>query len=303
MTDLFKFILSAVTVCMQLSWAKQALSGHGAIEFMLHKKSWYNWRIWRREAKWVAENHDKISAFHASFHAVIGYRADIASSSWKRMLEMWRWLKVLGGIEDPANPTLALARKYKIPVVVHAGVILELEAMGLDPGELFAGVHVRVENNDEPCKWNDGKADGVLLAGTIAKKLRRTYAVDAGITLDLEHLAIEIGWFGSLGQYMKALRSAVDEDASWPLESVHVCDYDPMRPGFKAGKHLVPGEGILPLEQALRYLVRKFPDVELVLEAPGGVLPFVAGYIFGLGRKRAIENAKRGLGFIYGCFG
>jgi len=207
------------------------------------------------------------TSLHGPWWARNGRQYWLDNGTRGQKVETSVWNALLGPIEE--NPTLAVARKLNIPVVLHGGVIFELENLG--KLGLLEGIHVRVENNDAPFSlYTPDNFDG-LFACMRAVKLLGRHGIEASVCLDIEHLAKTRGWESGDDFIRDVLYQslALIVSDNTPISAFHLCDYAPSGAGIKGGGHCPFGAGKLPIEGIISCLWGRFPHAEMVIEIAG----------------------------------
>lgn len=291
-----KIVLSAVTCGGRNELASKLAHRHelyGFEGFLGCRASANSLRECERRGGGVA------TSLHGPWWARNGRQYWLESGTRTQQLETRVWNAILGPIEE--NPTLAIARELNIPVVLHGGVVFELENLG--KLNLLEGIHVRVENNDAPFSlFTPDNQDGFFVCMRAAKLLERN-GIEASICLDIEHLAKTRGWNSGEDFIRNVLfpSLALIVSDNLPISAFHLCDYMPGGADVKGGGHRPFGEGDLPIQSIISYLRERFPQAEMVIEIAGSAMQYLALNVLGAGESRAKRVVRESVAFILGA--
>ena len=162
------------------------------------------------------------------------------------------WQAIIGPLFG--NPGLELAKKYRIPIILHHENILELAEAG--QLERLSGAKVVIENSNF---FAHPLVNGDLL-GSFSRAVKSAIFVlkDVGLAIDLEHLS-QYRWpeGPSLQDFCRLAQSLA------PIAEFHICDSGP---GVCWQGHLVPGRGVMPLGEQLAFIGAEYPKAMIVLE-------------------------------------
>ncbi len=159
---------------------------------------------------------------------------------------------LLGSFES--NPARKIARSLGIPIVLHPGVIFELEhqrKLGL-----LKGLKVWVENDD--------------LVGFGVEVAKRAYdllekaGIEVRLVCDIEHLAKE--FWNECENFLDLLNRVIANTNGRRIAQFHICDLDPGAKDIKGGGHKRFGEGKLPIQEILSRVRALRPEARVVVE-------------------------------------
>lgn len=208
----------------------------------------------------------RVRSIHGAPWTKIGLQHELDNPA--RRLKAKILNRYFGPLEE--NPGIAIARELRIPIILHAGAVLELEHM--EKLITLHGSRVRVENCDVllAIPGREKQFDGMLVADK-AFELLSNANIRASICLDVEHMACELAacgtWSGVLYPEFAVNLDMKHHIQGWinshteSVQSIHLCDWH-----FDGRGHLRYGEGMLPLKEIIK-LLRMFDAERAVISA------------------------------------
>lgn len=191
----------------------------------------------------------------------------------------------LGSFED--NPAAQLARRRRVPLVVHADVVWQLHNTG--QLGLLDGLAVEVENIYPGQPWQ-GLCETISAYDLLAARAD----VRPSICLDVEHLARDAQWDGRSAYMAEVWAKGLVMVGNRKVSKAHLCGLDPT-----TGKgHLPFVEGSLPIAEVVRSVRDHSPQVAMVVECRGREWDVVKLMKLGLGEEQAERIARESVGFI-----
>jgi len=164
------------------------------------------------------------------------------------------------------NPAAHLAQKYRAPVVLHHGVVLELLARNELNRQTGSLLKPEVENDNYltyPWSGKSKFSDYVDCMGAVIRARRQNSRF--GHVLDIGHLA-ETNWKVGEEVFEDCLKKALDYciRAEITVVSAHLSGYDPE--GFR--EHLFLRDGAIDVGACVKLLVAHNSAINLIVESP-----------------------------------